>query len=211
MRKVWMLVLMLTATTTAAADDGTANEAVPLPRNVISLDVINPTWSRFAVSGARVLSERVSVQLALGLLFVATGTTDERESEQRSWSVHSRSLGFELAPGARFFLLGKAPVGLWVGPELGVGIERNAFSVSGSMTGPAPTRHFSWIRGTALAGYSAALGKHVILQGAIGVGMRSTRMEDTFASNTQPPATERAVQRTWEVRPTTQLSLGYAF
>ncbi len=119
MKKLWMLAGVLMATGAMAQEQ--AAEA-PMRRNVLSLDVINPTWSRFAVSGERVLSERVSVQLGVGLTLVASHSSSQSGDEVRAFTVDARSLGVELLPAARFYLLGRAPVGLWVGPQLGAGL-----------------------------------------------------------------------------------------
>ncbi len=70
------------------------------------------------------------------------------------------------------------------------------------------------MRGAALAGYSAALGKHVILQAALGVGAfrsRSTMFPPSSTGLGVVAGFGPSESVTWEVRPTTQLSLGWAF
>jgi hypothetical protein len=211
MRMTWMLAGVLMATGAMAQEQETEE---PVQRNVLSLDVINPTWSRFAVSGERVLSERVSVQLGVALTLVASHSSSQLDDELRELTADSRSFGIELLPAARFYLLGRAPVGLWVGPQLGAGITHDRGTWGTEPSKITSSRRFLSVRGAALAGYSAALGKHVILQAALGVGaFRSLRTEFP-ASATQPGLVSGDGPRdhvTWEVRPTTQLSLGWAF
>lgn len=209
MRTMAMLVGLLLAAGAMAQE-----QEEPVRRNVLSLDVINPTWSRFAVSGERVLSGRVSVQLGVGVTLVASHTESEYDEGQVAFRMDSRALGLELLPAARVYLLGRAPVGLWVGPQLGVGVVRDRWTLGREGNELTGTRRLLSVRGAALAGYSAALGRNVVLQAAVGVGAFRERRTQFTPSSTGVELVEALGPQetsTWEVRPTTQLSVGWAF
>jgi hypothetical protein len=213
MRMAWMLAVLLMATTAGAEDVEGEALAAPPRRNVVSIDLLNLTSKTLSVSDERVLSERLSVGLGADVTFLATQSRFVSIGGVDSFTpgFHTRTVGFEVTPRARYFLLGRAPVGLWVGPQLGVGLinERSFFEDSGPRF--MVRRSFLTLSGAALAGCSVALGPHVILQAAAGLGGRLSRIRETAPADATHEVMVPQVRDSWEVRPVTQLALGYAF
>lgn len=76
-----------------------------------------------------------------------------------SWQIHA-------TPGINYYLTGRAPGGLWVGPRLEY--TRQDFRVDGGGTAPPATTSFG---ASALLGYSAVLPYGLTLMAAGGVGV----------------------------------------
>jgi hypothetical protein len=208
MRTMAMLVGVLMATGAMAQE----TEA-PARRNVVALDVGGLLQNTIGVSAERALSDRVSVRLGARAGLTArwmTNTQTLASGLGSLGSVSSREVSLALEPGARFFLTGRAPEGFWVGPQLGLslGWSHVSFESNEPSGGLASSGSRSLLlSGSALAGYSAVLGKGLALQAAAGLGVSQWR----------PLGTTGAVMggfggsKQWTLEPVTQLSLGYAF
>lgn len=208
MRKAWMLMLMLTATT-AVADERMESEPAEWRRHVVALDVGGLLQRTVGASMESAVSERASLRLGLRVGLEAQWTHHEFSSGDDRWS--SRNVTLALEPGARFFLTGRAPEGIWVGPQLGLLHGWSHLSIEEFRFAP-PSRTLDSrslvASGSALAGYSAVLSGGVSLQAAAGLALSYWR---PLGAPAPQPGVDSPSSTQWGLEPVTQLSLGYAF
>jgi hypothetical protein len=209
MRMAWMLAGVLMATGAQAQE---AQE--PVRRNVVALDVGGLLQNTVGVAAERAVLERMTVRLGLRAGLNALWTRNPLGVASTDGAVvhlSSRDTSLALEPGARFFLTGRALEGLWVGPQLGLklGWVRTSWSTEsgGLQAGSgAGTRSLS-VSGSALAGYSAIVGKGVALQAAAGLALsHSSALGESYGLGYPNNGSSQ-----WALQPVTQLSLGYAF
>ncbi len=217
--------LVLTSMVAGPALGAQSHEAKGQPRppsTVLSVDAASLLRSTLQLEGERVLTEKISVQLGVGLSLSATRVDREVPIASAEGFVTRRveqgnTTGtVSLEPGARYFLLGRAPEGLWAGVQLGVGVGLGLFdSRSNGVAEPARTTSLLTLGGDALVGYSLLLTRGFMLQAAVGLGTAYTTYEESSTlsvgqdgqtSHGPPSRTHR-----WDFRPTTRLALGWAF
>jgi hypothetical protein len=171
MRAVVMLAV-LGATAAGAADvEASASEAVER-KTFVGLSVLSGFSSRagLGVEAERALSERVSVRLG-----VRVGTNLFSQDNQDNVS-RTRDFALGASPGVRFYLTGRAPSGLWVGPSLELNHSRSTFAfpsvtVEGA-TFDVESRQRQWSVGAAgLVGYSMVLREGLTVQAGVGLGV----------------------------------------
>jgi len=171
-----------------------------LPMNQVGVGVEHAVGSHVALSAA------VHGQLRLSG-FHYEGASPE--STTKHWA-----LGFE--PGVHFYLAGRAPEGLWVGPHLEA--EVSEIGGKGFTRGPPPenglldTEHSSTLvsyGGSVHVGYTAILSPGLSLQVALGLAASTSRsMTSTRegGNTVELPPEER-----WYVWPRMSLGVGWAF
>ena len=218
MRMAWMLAVLLMATGAMAQEQAVEE---PVRRNGVALDVSGLLQGNVGVAAERAVASRMSVRLGVRAGWSAQWTRNPEafwspEGDVTSWDTRDTSLAFE--PSARIFLTEHAPEGLWVGPQLGLRlgwshdtlvVEREGVTMPGSY----PVSRSLTASGGALVGYSAVLGKGVALQAAVGLALSHVRPLGAGHVASPSLGLRPVVVGTsqWDLRPVTQLSLGYAF
>ncbi|HSP79005.1 MAG TPA: hypothetical protein VLQ93_10775 [Myxococcaceae bacterium] len=191
--------------------------------NVLSVDALGLTRRELQLEGERVLSERIGVRLGVSLSFsdVRIGREDPILSDNGAVIARSelniQGFGAAVEPGLRVYLTGRAPEGLWIGPQLGVGVSRSTTESRSERTQQSSTRdsRVVTLSGAALVGYSVILPKGITLQVAAGVGTSQLSISEwpVHGSSTGEPVPNVPPGRSyrWETQPLTRLALGWAF
>ncbi|MBF5045204.1 hypothetical protein FGE12_22560 [Aggregicoccus sp. 17bor-14] len=195
-------------------------------RNVVAIDVGGLLQESVSVSAERAVHERISLRLGLrtGVSALWAHVPFETASDSSgSWNMSHRSVILAFEPGARLFLTGRALEGLWIGPQLGVGVRWSHEGSSSDLnpdyrTGAAGTSLD--LSASALGGYSVVLGRRLTLQAAVGARLGYARALSGWNESVGiDPQGHTVHLRTevqghftqWALQPVTQLALGYAF
>lgn len=150
----------------------------------------------YVASGEYALNPKVSFSVGLALpassLASQTGNTPGSPAPQ-SVAQSQSTFGVVLQPGASYFLVGRAPVGLWVGAQLELGyVETTATArqtLGAVTTSSATTTGGGVAGGHAMLGYTVAWDSGFTLQIGLGVGLAYTGANSTSWS---PPASPGA-------------------
>ncbi|HEX5751987.1 MAG TPA: DUF3575 domain-containing protein [Archangium sp.] len=198
-------------------------KAQPRPLStVLSVDAVSLVRSTLQLEGERVLTEKLSVQLGVGLSLSASRVGREVPIASAGGFVTRRveqgnTTGtVSLSPGVRYFLWGSAPEGLWGGLQLGGGVGRSLFdSRSDGVAEPSRITSLLTLGGDALVGYSLLLTRGFMLQAAVGMGAAYTTYEESstlsIGPDDQPSHGPPSRTHRWDFGPTTRLALGWAF
>ncbi|MGZ3460038.1 MAG: hypothetical protein ACXU86_16220, partial [Archangium sp.] len=135
-------------------------------------------------------------------------TTDGRGG----FSGQNWSLGVD--PGVHFYLAGRAPEGLWVGPHLEASVEHQSFaSEAAQLDGSFQTFQTGSRRvqygGSARAGYTAILAPGLSVQVGVGLAVLGVSYRN-FTSNA-PVQALTPDQHGWRLNPRMTVGLGWAF
>ncbi|HYO56985.1 MAG TPA: DUF3575 domain-containing protein [Archangium sp.] len=221
LRRTLVLISMVASPALGAQSHEAKEQPRPLS-TVLSVDAVSLVRSTLQVEGERVLTDRISVQLGVSLSLSATWLSREVPIASADGFVTRRveqgnTTGtVSLKPGARYFLLGRAPEGLWAGLQLGVGVGRSLFdSQSNGVAEPARITSLLTLGGDALVGYSLLLTRGFMLQAAAGLGAAYTTYEESstisVGQDNQPSYGPPSRTHRWDFRPTIRLALGWAF
>lgn len=216
MTRMWAVVLVLVAGQAFAAEEAVSN--------VLSVDVLGLARRELQLEGERVLSERIGVRLGVSFSLFDVLTIREGVvlggdgSEIARSETDNRGFGVAVEPGLRVYLMGRAPEGLWVGPQLGVGMSRTMIEskLEGTQQSAIRDSRLVMLSGAALVGYSVILPKGITLQ--VSAGVETSHHFVTDWPELTPPAGQQPGPNVppgryyrGETRPLTRLALGWAF
>lgn len=216
MKPIHMLCLTLLSSAVAHAQELSAAPSVSQGRKtVLGVSITPDQWSVVTLEGERVVSPRVS--LGLGLRTGLAGRDGDSGLLVNGEPVDTKSSTFLLGvlPRARFFLMGDAPEGLWVSPQLEVTRKWSTYEQTWAGIF-ADSRIRTWHLGmTGLLGYTAILGRGLAVQAGVGAELwrESYRNMDR---RIQLPDGEvihegESENSTWGLDERMMLSLGWAF
>lgn len=225
LRWIYLLVVFASLEAFAEPDTGGAGQAESQRTTVLTLTsgVPIPIPSAWQSPGIRIgytreLSPRVALALGAGLGFQhqsnVYGTNADGKSEviQKSWSV-------SLEPSLRFFLAGRAPLGLWVGPFMEAGYQKgssqNVFT-SGAEQPPLDWRNQGnghWWGTGLLGGFTHAFDSGFAVHLAAGVGAQWDRGRSTSSSSAflTSPSARSSTSSSRVLGHRLELGLGWAF
>lgn len=227
MRSAMVVTAVLWATAAGAVEveERTQEAEVQGRRTFVGLSVLPlGMGGALGLEAERAVGERISVRLGVR----AGASLSSQESAGRG----SEFQNFQLAatPGVRFFLTGRAPEGLWAGPnlELSRGWMNSKYDTlsSDGSTGTLSLDSTSWGVGAELMlGYTLVLSRGLTVQAGVGFGGGWSRASpaglllpigatvpssSTRALQVQVPAEETYVE-SWSFRERVSLAVGWAF
>lgn len=190
------------------------------PRTFLGLSMLplGPGGS-IGLEAERAVGERFSVRMGVRAgLGLHSQDVSGRVSEYQNFQLAA-------APGVRFFLTGRAPEGLWVGPNLELSrswltSKFDAVLADGS-TSTFEATSSSWgVGGELMLGYTLVVKRGLTVQAGVGFGGGWSRSEPAGlllpsgvalgSSDVQAPAEEQHVDR-WDFRERVSLAVGWAF
>ncbi|NVJ26421.1 MULTISPECIES: hypothetical protein [Myxococcus] len=216
MKPIHMLCLTLLSSAVAHAQEMSVAPSVSEGRKTVLGVAITPNeWSVVTLEGERVVSPRVSLGLGLRTgLSRREGDSGLLVNGEEPETINSTFL-LGVVPRARFFLVGDAPEGLWVSPQVEVTRMWSRYEQewAGNVTG---SRTRTWHLGmTGLLGYTVILGRGLAVQAGVGAGVWRESSHSTLRGISYPDG--EVVQETeeedsrWGLDERMMLSLGWAF
>ncbi len=192
-----------------------ADEVPQARRTVVLAQPLYGLSGQFGASVERAISEHV----ALAATVQGTVVLDEGAAFA-GWRQSLRRLGAGLEPGVHFYLTGRAPEGLWVGPHLEASVFQHHNVSKGSPAEGAPEatltsrwRTFEY-GGSVRAGYTAILSPGLSVQVGLGLVALARNMKSTSNSMNLGDGmvtTSESSQDGWWVGPRMSLGVGWAF
>ncbi|MCE9668849.1 hypothetical protein LY474_13575 [Myxococcus stipitatus] len=221
MKPISMLCLsfLLSASATAHADELAAESPeAPVRDTVLGLSFAPDDLGAVTLEGERVVGPRMSVGVGVRVgLTRGVGSTKSfgtgLSPDEGDNDYHSYVLG--VGPRVRFFLSGTAPEGVWLSPGLEVSYLWRSID-NGPDSLRLERREHQWgASGVLLIGYTAILGKGLVLQAGVGGEVRHDWFE--YESHTRTLGVENPQSvlgsriRQWTVSERLALTVGWAF
>ncbi|XXF76160.1 DUF3575 domain-containing protein [Myxococcaceae bacterium GXIMD 01537] len=227
MRSAMVLTAVLWATAAGAAEELASEAEVQARRTFVGLSVLPlGTGGAVGLEAERAVGERVSVRL--GVRAGASLTSQGIDGQGTDYS----SFQIAATPGVRFFLTGRAPEGLWVGPnlELSRGWMNTTSKWVNTISGESATQSSDSTRwgvgGELMLGYTLVLSRGLTAQAGVGFGGGWSSIESegfvfppigatvptsgVRALQTQLPVETQHVE-SWNFRERVSLAVGWAF
>ena len=151
-------------------------------------------WPFGFYSGAFELGLTGKLSLPIGANVTAfTGTTGSSQTSGGNTNTASSTVsvvGVHVEPGINYFLVGKAPAGLWVGGRVELGFvavtvaQRSSFTSGGSTSTNESASTVSGFTygGHAMVGYTHVFDVGLTVQGGLGIGIASSTLSTAQSS-----------------------------
>jgi hypothetical protein len=224
---VMTAVLWATAAGAVEVEERALAPEAQAPRTFVGLSVLPlGMGGALGLEGERAVGERVSVRLGVR----AGASLGSQEFNGRGQGSSFQNFQLAATPGVRFFLTGRAPEGLWAGPnlELSRGWTKSEFDMANpdGTSGTFRTNTTSWGVGAELMlGYTLVLSQGLTVQAGVGLGGGWARSspagfgplgaiiptsDGTGALQSQAPSEDTYVD-SWNFRERVSLAVGWAF
>ncbi|ATB30131.1 DUF3575 domain-containing protein [Melittangium boletus] len=151
----------------------------------------------------------VGERVTLAATVTVMANFNDLRSDALGTGFSSTQWGLGLDPGVHFFLTGRAPEGLWVGPHLEVfgdyvTSRNDTVYPEASQSVESGWRSLTY-GASARLGYTVILAPGLTAQLAVGI---TGHRNHTLAST---PSADEGYLRSWSVAPRTTLAVGWAF
>lgn len=135
------------------------------------------------------LGSRMSLAVGWNVTFSTTFATQTFTTTPTSGMSNNWTLaGAGIQPGVNFFLSGRAPEGLWVGPKLELSYLSATLSTTNENGGRSTTNSINvsgvTYGGHVMVGYTAIVGTGLTFQGGVGIGLASASYATTVPGAT---------------------------
>jgi hypothetical protein len=215
MQRGLLVCAVLWAAVAAAAEEKEAAPEAEARKTFVGLVATSLGRGVVAIDGEHALSTRLSIRTGIR---ISGGMTRDDGNAALNGDTSNLSVGLE--PGIRYYVMGTALDGMWIGPhvELSRGRFTTTSTVLGSLNSPVKTEVTNhgreWSVGVgALVGYSMVVSRGLTVQAGVGLGGAYTSSRTDFGDtgiSEQPNAMVFRMKR-WEASERAMLAVGWSF